>query len=203
MFTGLIEDVGRVNGVSALSLEVFTGLGLSVGDSIAVNGVCLTVVSSGSNGFTADLSEETLSRTSLGHLEPGLGVNLERAMPANGRFGGHLVQGHVDGVASLVQRRTLPGSVDMWFEVPGSLERYLVEKGSVTLDGVSLTVSALTVGRFACSLIPHTLAKTTFGTLKVNDVVNVEVDILAKYLERLESHRAPSSYGQTRAEASQ
>jgi len=187
MFTGLIEEVGRVNAVGSLSLEVFTRLELHQGDSIAVNGVCLTVASLGANSFRADLSEETLSRTSLARLDPGLGVNLERALRADGRFGGHVVQGHVDGVATLVQRRTLPGSVDMWFEIAGSLERYLVEKGSVTLDGVSLTVSALTEGQFACSLVPHTLENTTFGNLAVNSVVNVEVDILARYVERLQS----------------
>jgi len=187
MFTGLIEEVGRVNAVGSLSLEVFTRLELHQGDSIAVNGVCLTVACLGANSFRADLSEETLSRTSLGHLDPGLGVNLERALRADGRFGGHVVQGHVDGVATLVQRRSLPGSVDMWFEIAGSLERYLVEKGSVTLDGVSLTVSALTEGQFACSLVPHTLESTTFGNSVVNSMVNVEVDILAKYVERLQS----------------
>ncbi|MGI8426912.1 MAG: riboflavin synthase [Actinomycetota bacterium] len=193
MFTGLIEQVGKVNAATSLSLEVLTRLELHQGDSIAVNGVCLTVASVGPNSFQADLSEETVSRTNLARLEPGVVVNLERALRANGRFGGHVVQGHVDGVVTLVQRRALPGSTDMWFEISGSLERYLVEKGSVTLDGVSLTVSAITEGQFACSFIPHTLESTTFGNLQIHDVVNLEVDVLAKYVERLHSQHMYSA----------
>ena len=186
MFTGIVETVGTAAEVSGSRIGVESDLrDLVVGESIAVNGVCLTVTQPEGGSFTADLSEETLRRTSLGSLSPGSPVNLERAMAANGRFGGHLVQGHVDGVGTVSEIQRLAGSVEMWFSLPAELERYLVEKGSVTLEGVSLTVAGLQAGRFSVALIPHTLQSTTFGSRKPGDPVNIEVDVLAKYVERL------------------
>jgi len=186
MFTGIVETVGTAVVVSGSRIRLESDLvDLVVGESIAVNGVCLTVTNPGAGSFAADISEETSRRTSLGSLREGSPVNLERAMPAGGRFGGHIVQGHVDGVGSVAGVRALPGSVEMSFTLPRELERYLVHKGSVTLEGVSLTVAALEPGRFAVALIPHTLQSTTFGTKLPGDAVNIEVDVLAKYVERL------------------
>lgn len=186
MFTGIVETVGRVSEISDARIRVESELEvLEAGESVAVNGVCLTVVEPDGGSFGADISEETARRTSLGSLKPGSPVNLERAMAAGGRFGGHIVQGHVDGVAEVAEVRRLEGSVEMWFSLPGDLERYLVPKGSVTVEGVSLTVAGLEPGRFAVALIPHTLAATTFGARLLGDPVNIEVDVLAKYVERL------------------
>lgn len=186
MFTGIVEASGEIVAISPARLEVASDLeDLALGESIAVNGVCLTVASLSGGGFAADISEETARRTSLGSLSAGDPVNLERAMPAGGRFGGHIVQGHVDGVGKVKEARELEGSVEMTFEVPRELERYLVEKGSVTVEGVSLTVASLGVAEFSVSLVPHTLAGTTLGSRKPGDMVNLEVDVLAKYVERL------------------
>ena len=186
MFTGIVETVGTAVEVCGSRIRLESDLvDLVVGESIAVNGVCLTVTNPGAGSFAADISEETSRRTSLGSLREGSPVNLERAMPAGGRFGGHIVQGHVDGVGSVAGVRALPGSVEMSFTLPRELERYLVHKGSVTLEGVSLTVAALEPGGFAVALIPHTLQSTTFGTKLPGDAVNIEVDVLAKYVERL------------------
>ena len=186
MFTGLVERVGVVVTSSEERLALSCDFDeLTPGESVAVNGVCLTVAELGEDGFSADLSEETRRRTNLELLAPGDRVNLERAMPASGRFGGHLVQGHVDAVGRILERRVLDGSVEMSFSVPATLERYLVEKGSVTVNGVSLTVSALGRGCFSVALIPHTLSATTLGESATGDAVNIEVDILAKYVERL------------------
>jgi riboflavin synthase len=186
MFTGIVETVGTAAELSGTRILVQSDLrDLVVGESIAVNGVCLTVTDPEAGAFTADLSEETLRRTSLGSLAPGSPVNLERAMAASGRFGGHIVQGHVDGVGAVTGIQRLAGSVEMWFSLPPELERYLVVKGSVTLEGVSLTVAALEAGRFSVALIPHTLQSTTLGSARPGDPVNIEVDVLAKYVERL------------------
>lgn len=186
MFTGIVETVGTAAEVSGLHLGIESDLtDLVVGESIAVNGVCLTVTRPDGGSFVADLSEETLRRTSLGSLKAGSPVNLERAMPAGGRFGGHVVQGHVDGVGTVAGAREFEGSVEMSFTIPAELERYLVHKGSVTLEGVSLTVATLEPGRFAVALIPHTLKSTTLGAKLPGDPVNIEVDVLAKYVERL------------------
>jgi riboflavin synthase len=186
MFTGIVETVGTAAEVAGTRIRVESDLeGLAVGESIAVNGVCLTVTDPEGGSFTADLSEETLGRTSLGSLAAGSPVNLERAMGAAGRFGGHIVQGHVDGVGAVSEFRQLAGSVEMCFSLPPELERYLVVKGSVTVEGVSLTVASLETGRFSVALIPHTLHSTTFGSRKPGDLVNIEVDVLAKYVERL------------------
>ena len=192
MFTGIVEELGRVvaleHGADSARLTVSGPLVSSDaehGASIAVNGVCLTVVEHGRGEFTVDVMAETLRRSSLGSLAPGDRVNLERAMAASSRFGGHIVQGHVDGTASIVERT--PG--DRWeavrFTLPTPLSRYVVEKGSITVDGVSLTVAAVDADSFTVSLIPTTLELTTLGHKGIGDVVNLEVDVLAKYVERL------------------
>jgi riboflavin synthase len=192
MFTGIVEELGEVvrvgRGTDSARLTVRGSLVTSDavhGASIAVNGICLTVVEHDDGMFTVDVMAETLARTSLGALAPGDRVNLERAMPAGGRFGGHVVQGHVDGTATVTERT--PG--DRWevvrFTLPRDLARYVVEKGSVTVDGVSLTVSAVGDDWFSVSLIPTTLELTTLGHKGVGDPVNIEVDVLAKYVERL------------------
>ncbi|WP_404382368.1 riboflavin synthase [Knoellia locipacati] len=198
MFTGIVEELGQVDrldlGPESARLTLRGPLVTSDavhGASIAVNGVCLTVVEHDAHEgwFTVDVMAETLSRTGLGDLEAGAPVNLERAMAASARFGGHIVQGHVDGTATVVER--VPG--DRWevvtFTLPADLARYVVEKGSITVDGVSLTVSAVTDDTFSVSLIPTTLALTTLGHRAVGDTVNLEVDVLAKYVERLLSAR--------------
>jgi riboflavin synthase len=192
MFTGIVEELGEVvrleQGADSARLTVRGPLVTSDathGASIAVNGVCLTVVEGSGDSVTVDVMAETLSRTALVDLRPGAPVNLERAMPADGRFGGHVVQGHVDGTAEVVSRE--PG--DRWevvtFTLPEDLARYVVLKGSVTVDGVSLTVSDVTASTFSVSLIPTTLELTTLGRRTVGERVNVEVDVIAKYVERL------------------
>ena len=186
MFTGIVEELGRVAAVSPRRIEVACRLdGLGIGDSIAVNGVCLTVVDLQPGGFAAELSEETLARTGLGALGSGSPVNLERPVLAGGRLGGHVVQGHVDATGTIGAVEPQEGSVVLWVEVPPPVQRYLVEKGSVAVDGVSLTVAGLREGAFSVALIPHTLAATTLSAAEPGDVVNLEVDILAKYVESL------------------
>ncbi len=186
MFTGIVEEVGRVAALAPRRIEVACGLeGLRIGDSIAVNGVCLTVVDLAPGGFAAELSEETLARSGLGALGSGSPVNLERPVVAGGRLGGHVVQGHVDATGTIGAVEPHEGSVVLWVEVPPVVRRYLVEKGSVAVDGVSLTVAGLREGAFSVALIPHTLAATTLSAAARGDVVNLEVDILAKYVESL------------------
>jgi riboflavin synthase len=192
MFTGIVEELGEVAviepGADSARMTLRGPLVTSDaahGASIAVNGVCLTVVEHGAGEFTVDVMAETLRRSSLGALRPGDRVNLERAMAASSRFGGHVVQGHVDGTAEVVER--VPG--DRWevvrFSLPADLARYVVEKGSITVDGVSLTVASVDDDSFTVSLIPTTLDLTTLGRRGVGDLVNLEVDVLAKYVERL------------------
>jgi len=192
MFTGIVEELGQIVSVEAgeesAVIRVRGPLVTSDaahGASIAVNGVCLTVVEHDGDSFSVDVMAETLRRSSLGDLSCGDPVNLERAMAASSRFGGHIVQGHVDGTAEVVSRT--PG--DRWevvtFTLPLGLARYVVEKGSITVDGVSLTVSAVDSGTFSVSLIPTTLGLTTLGHKGVGATVNLEVDVLAKYVERL------------------
>jgi riboflavin synthase len=186
VFTGIVEATGRIVGVQPLALEIASSMtGLALGDSVAVNGVCLTVALLRDDSFTADLSEETLRRTNLGRLHVGSIVNLERPMRADGRFGGHIVQGHVDGTSTVIRVERRPGSTEVWFSLPEGLQRYLVEKGSVTVDGVSLTVASLDAQGFSVALIPHTLGVTTLAGLSEGSVVNVEVDVVAKYVQRL------------------
>jgi riboflavin synthase len=159
--------------------------GVRHGDSIAVNGVCLTVVEAGTETFSADVMRETLDRSSLGALRAGAPVNLERPMRLDGRLGGHLVQGHVDGTGVIEERRPSEHWEVVRISLPADLERYVVHKGSITVDGVSLTVAAVVPGSFSVSLIPTTLALTTLGRKQVGDPVNLEVDVVAKYVERL------------------
>ncbi|GIH17314.1 riboflavin synthase [Rugosimonospora africana] len=192
MFTGIVEELGSVAGVvdlgDAARLTVRGPLvtqDVGHGDSIAVNGVCLTVVEAGDDQFTADVMKETLDRSSLGRLAVDDPVNLERAATLSTRLGGHLVQGHVDGVGAIVSRT--PG--EQWeivtVSLPPGLARYVVEKGSITVDGVSLTVTSVSDHDFSVSLIPTTLKLTTLGSKGVGDLVNLEVDVIAKYVEKL------------------
>jgi riboflavin synthase len=198
MFTGLVEELGEVAAVEQLAGAAritiagpVTTTGAAAGDSIAVNGTCLTITAINGSQFTADVMAETLRRTSLGALVPGSRVNLERPVPMGGRLGGHLVQGHVDAVATVISR-TSSGHWDLVrFTIPPGLARYLVEKGSVAVDGVSLTVAALGDGVdgqppwFEVSLIPTTLAATTLGAITPGSPVNLEADMIAKYVERM------------------
>ena len=191
MFTGIVEEIGTVRsvraGTSGAVLDISASKiipGIKLGDSISVNGVCLTVTP-GAGHFTADVMPESLRRTSLGSLVAGSKVNLERAMECGGRFGGHIVSGHVDACGR-VETLTKEGiAVLMTVSVPHNLLKYIAEKGSVTLDGTSLTVVSAGSGSFKVSLIPHTLSSTTLGLLRVGSPVNVEVDMLARYVERL------------------
>jgi len=191
MFTGLIADLGSVAAVeqssdgATLQIESDLANELSEGDSIAVNGVCLTATDVDDGGFRAQAMIETLARSSLGRLQAGSLVNLELALRAEDRLGGHIVQGHVDGVATVSAVREEGFSRVLTFEVEPPLARYLVEKGSVALDGVSLTVSALEERGFSVSLIPETLQRTNLGQIGEGAIVNIEVDILAKHVERL------------------
>ena len=183
MFTGLIEELGSFvdnDGDRYRFAAQTVTQETKIDDSISVNGCCLTVVALGDGWWEADVVSETLSRTSLGRLQPGDPVNLERAVRSSDRLGGHMVQGHVDGVGTVLE----PGP-DLRIEIPENLERYFVEKGSVTVDGVSLTCFNATAQAFSVALIPHTLEVTTLGTYAEGDIVNIEVDVIAKYVERL------------------
>jgi riboflavin synthase len=192
MFTGIIEEKGEIVAIE----QAGGGARLSVrgpvvtsdaghGDSIAVNGVCLTVVETEGDVFTVDVIKESLDRSSLGTLAKGSAVNLERAVRADQRLGGHIVQGHVDGTAVLLSREPGESWDDLRFSLPGSLSRYVAEKGSIAIDGISLTVTTVDDESFGVSLIPTTLKLTTMGERRVGDVVNIEVDVIAKYVERL------------------
>jgi riboflavin synthase len=207
MFTGIVEEMGALRsreqsaggareqsaaapGGARLVFSASTVTdGTAVGDSISVNGCCLTVVDLGPGWWAADAVAETLARTNLGLLAPGDPVNLERAVSLDRRLGGHLVQGHVDGTG-----RVLAPAPDLEVEAPGSVRRYLVEKGSVTVDGVSLTVVATTPDGFTVAVIPHTMAVTTLGRRRAGDPVNLEADVMAKYAEQLLAAGTPSPY---------
>jgi riboflavin synthase len=192
MFTGIVEELGEVESLTDLGDSVRLRLrgplvveDAGHGDSIAVNGVCLTVVDASVESFTADVMRETLDRSSLGALRPGDPVNLERSLRVDGRLGGHVVQGHVDGTGSILARTASEHWEVLRVSLPADLTRYVVLKGSIAVDGVSLTVSAVDDMAFEVSLIPSTLALTTLGRKSVGDDVNLEVDVLAKYVERL------------------
>jgi riboflavin synthase len=197
MFTGIVEETGTVRAAErrgdVLRVRVNAGSTLSdlpVGGSIALNGCCLTAVEVDSEGFACDLHEETLRRTAFGdRLKPGVRVNLERPMRADGRFDGHVVQGHVDGVGTITGLRHLGDSAELSVAPPPELERYLVFKGSVCVDGISLTVAGLSQGAFTVALIPHTLEVTNLRDAGVGDPVNLEADVIAKYVERLLEQR--------------
>ncbi|MEI5010022.1 riboflavin synthase [Streptomyces sp. PmtA] len=197
MFTGIVEELGEVTAVEDLGDASRFRLrgpvvteGAKHGDSIAVNGVCLTVVETADGEFTADVMAETLKRSSLGALGAGSRVNLERPMVADGRFGGHIVQGHVDGTGTIVERTPSEHWEIVKVSLPAELSRYVVEKGSITVDGVSLTVVEAGRDHFTVSLIPTTLALTTLGAKQPGDPVNLEVDIVAKYVERMLGDRS-------------
>lgn len=183
---GVIRAVRRGKSSSVLSIGASLILSdLKIGDSVAVNGVCLTATSRDSGGFTADVMHETLNRSSLGELTVGSRVNLERAMAADGRFGGHIVSGHIDGAGVISAIRTDDNAVWYTVQTPPQLLRYIVEKGSITIDGISLTVATVDEGQFSISAIPHTVAVTTLGSKRVGDTVNLETDIIGKYVEAL------------------
>ena len=193
MFTGIIEAVGKIEARSQEKgewrLKFFTGdLDLSdvkIGDSIAVSGCCLTVVEKHATAFLADVSNETMRCTSLGTLEIGSAVNLEKAMLATDRFGGHIVSGHVDGVGHLIKVENEGQSIKMTFKIPSNLSKYVAAKGSICIDGTSLTVNEANEDYFAVNLIPHTQDETVSGSYQIGDSVNLEVDIIARYLERM------------------
>lgn len=193
MFTGIIEAVGKIEARSQEKgewrLKFFTGdLDLSdvkIGDSIAVSGCCLTVVEKHATAFLADVSNETMRCTSLGTLEIGSAVNLEKAMLATDRFGGHIVSGHVDGVGHLIKVENEGQSIKMTFKIPSNLSKYVAVKGSICVDGTSLTVNEANDDYFAVNLIPHTQDETVSGSYQIGDSVNLEVDIIARYLERM------------------
>ncbi len=202
MFTGIVEELGVVEGIEeqsdAIRLTVrgpHVTSDASLGDSIAVNGCCLTVAVRENESFTADVMRETLEKTSLGILEVGSRVNLERAVTPQSRLGGHIVQGHVDGTGSVMRREPSEHWELVEIGLPGDLARYLVPKGSITVDGISLTVVEISRGTadkdasFTVSLIPETLARTSLGFKQPGDPVNLEVDVIAKYVERLLDHR--------------
>jgi riboflavin synthase len=183
MFTGIVEELGHVHSFDGARLRIAASTVLSdvrLGDSIAVNGCCLTVVDMGTDWWDADVSQETLDRTSLGAAAPGSPVNLERSVKLQDRLGGHLVQGHVDAVGEVVH--PVP---DLRVRIPAHLMRYVVEKGSITVDGVSLTVVRPLDDGFTVAIIPHTASVTSLGSKQPGDPVNIEVDVMAKYVERL------------------
>lgn len=204
MFTGLIEETGRVDRVASrdagvtLSVETTLGSALASGESIAVNGVCLTVVNPRPDGFTADVSPQTLAVTSLGRMTVGQVVNLERPLAVGARLGGHFVLGHVDAVGAIL---ALSRTGDSWWldvTTPRDIEPYLIPKGSIAIDGISLTIAALAPGRVGVQIIPYTFAHTALSTAAVGDVVNLEADVLGKYVARLLDARA-NSVDETRA----
>ncbi len=201
MFTGIIEEIGHVKslhrGAKSFTLEVEADVvmqGTQVGDSIATNGVCLTVTSLTGHGFTADVMPETVQRTALGELKAGSPVNLERALSLQTRLGGHIVSGHIDGTGRISDRRQDDTALWLTVECDSRLLRYVIEKGSITIQGVSLTVARVDERSFAVSLIPHTQSATTLHAARIGDLVNLENDIIAKYVEKLLG-KAPSEEG--------
>jgi riboflavin synthase len=193
MFTGIIQSVGKITSLERRGGDMRIGIDtgklpmedVELGDSIAVSGVCLTVVEKTGTGFLADVSGETLRRTVIGELGQGDGVNLEKALTLATRLGGHLVSGHVDGVGRVVSRREDSRSVQFTLRAPDELARYIAAKGSITVDGVSLTVNAVNGAEFELNIVPHTLAETTLSGYRTDRHVNLEVDLVARYLERL------------------
>lgn len=204
MFTGIIEEVGVIDSIkkgtrsSKLWIsgeKIFEDLKL--GDSVAVNGVCLTVSHFKGKIFEADVMSETLSRSSLGNLKVGSSVNLERAMAANGRFGGHIVSGHIDGVGSIFKMQRDDNAVWIGIKTDMKLSKYIIEKGSIAIDGISLTVARESEGEFWVSIIPHTGAETTLLKKQVGDIVNLENDVIGKYVERFVNYKAKEGIAKT------
>lgn len=192
MFTGIIEEIGTVRRIErgAAGARLTIGAkavleGTKIGDSIATNGVCLTVVSMTADSFSADVMAESLRRSGLGQLQRGSPVNLERAMAANGRFGGHIVSGHIDGTGTVASQKREDNAVWVTVHAPAALLRYIVEKGSIAIDGVSLTVAAVDETGFSVSIIPHTGVETILLGKKPGDTVNLECDVIGKYVEKL------------------
>ncbi|MFU8838776.1 MAG: riboflavin synthase [Thiohalomonadaceae bacterium] len=193
MFTGIIQAIGRIQTLRAqgadMTVRVASGsldlADVQLGDSIAVNGVCLTVTALHGDGFSADVSGETLRNTSFASLQIGSAVNLEKALTLASRLGGHLVSGHVDGLGELLERRDEGRSVLLRVKAPAALARYIAHKGSITVDGVSLTVNAVDGAVFSLNIVPHSLAQTTLQDCRVGQQLNLEVDLIARYLERL------------------
>ncbi|MCE7537203.1 riboflavin synthase [Aliivibrio fischeri] len=193
MFTGIIESVGTLQAITPkgedISVTVNVGqLDMSdvkLGDSIATNGVCLTVVEMTERTYTADLSLETLKRTGFVDYKAGDKVNLEKAMLPTTRFGGHIVSGHVDAVGEIIERHQTGRAIEFWIQLPQTLAKYVVEKGSITVDGISLTVNDIRKNAFKLTIVPHTAAETTMDNFSVGQKVNLEVDVIARYLERL------------------
>ena len=200
MFTGIIEDKGLIKAINTvgngLVLTVSTSFDLSndkVGDSIAVNGICLTATGISGSDFTADVSAETSSRTNLAELSPGASINIERALKVGDRFGGHIVTGHIDGVARLLKLETRGESIYMEVGAEPKLIKYIVEKGSIAIDGISLTVNSVGKDYFSLNIIPLTLKKTTLGLKKVGDKLNIETDIIGKYVEKMVANKDDST----------
>lgn len=193
MFTGIIEATGTIESLVKIGGDLkvtiaSTSLDLSdvkLGDSIATNGVCLTVVQLNSAGFVADVSNETLAHSGFKYYQPGQSVNLEKAMLANSRFGGHIVSGHVDAIATIAGVVDNGRAKDIWVNAPSTLLKYIITKGSITIDGISLTVNAVEASQFKLTIVPHTALQTTLSQVGVGSNVNVEIDIIARYLEKL------------------
>lgn len=205
MFTGIVEEVGTVRQVVSgnTSGEITIGAetvlqGTKIGDSIAVNGVCLTVTSLISGGFTADIMPETLRRSNLGKLCSGDNVNLERAMAADGRFGGHIVSGHIDGTGTVIEQRRESNAVWVRIKTSSDILRLIVEKGSIAIDGISLTVADVSESDFQVSIIPHTGSETTLLKKKIGDNVNLENDIVGKYVQKLLSPKQPETKAESK-----
>ena len=193
MFTGIVLAIGSIAAVQPRGgdcrLKIHTGklslIDCALGDSIAVNGVCLTAVELGERHFCADVSNETLARTTLAHAKPGMPVNLELALMPTSRLGGHIVSGHVDGIGQVATKKPDGRSLRFTFKAPDELAKYIAEKGSICIDGISLTVNSVEGAYFSVNIVPHTWQETTLGQTEVGDPVNLEVDLLARYLERL------------------
>lgn len=202
MFTGIIEEIGNIRSIKKGKESAVLEIGaekilkdVNLGDSIAVNGVCLTVTAFGEKWFKVDLMHESMNRSSLAYLKSGSHVNLERAMAANGRFGGHIVSGHVDGMGTVESMVKDDNAVWYTIKAEPGIMKYIVEKGSITIDGISLTVAKVTSTNFAVSIIPHTLKETILSEKKVGDMVNLENDMIAKYVERFVMMGTESIYG--------
>ncbi len=201
MFTGIIESVGTLRKIERLGDDIRLNVAsakldlsdVRLGDSIATNGVCLTVVECLSDGYVADISAETVGLTGFAHYQVGTKVNLEKAVTPTTRLGGHMVSGHVDGVASVDDRQFRGKAIEFWLSAPASLARYIAHKGSITIDGVSLTVNEVQDNRFRLTIVPHTAGETTLVDLKAGDSVNIEVDLIARHLERLMTYTETES----------
>ena len=193
MFTGIVEAVGKINAINlnaagarvVVDSSTLDMSDVNLGDSIATNGICLTVVAFDSNSYSADVSNETLTRTGFANYKPGQMVNLEKAMLPTTRFGGHMVSGHVDAIGKIEAIKHNGNSIEYWLELPEQIKQYVAEKGSITIDGVSLTVNSVENNRFRLTIVPHTTEQTIISSYKVGQVVNLEVDLIARYIERL------------------